>query len=81
MACRAVSEQSELYCMAGEHGFEPWNGGFKGPCLTAWRLPNEEKNERRYPEYSMGSCPELAWPEFDRRVEGLPNVMRMISEE
>lgn len=26
--------------MAGEHGFEPWNGGFKGPCLTTWRLPN-----------------------------------------
>lgn len=25
--------------MAGEHGFEPWNGGFKGPCLTAWLLP------------------------------------------
>ena len=26
--------------LAGEHGFEPWNGGFKGPCLTTWRLPN-----------------------------------------
>lgn len=25
--------------LAGEHGFEPWNGGFKGPCLTTWRLP------------------------------------------
>lgn len=25
--------------LVGEHGFEPWNGGFKGPCLTTWRLP------------------------------------------
>src|SRR4051812_48320698 len=25
--------------MAGEEGFEPSNGGFKGRCLTTWRLP------------------------------------------
>ncbi len=23
-----------------EEGFEPSHGGFKGPCLTAWLLPN-----------------------------------------
>ena len=26
--------------MAGEGGFEPPNGGSKGRCLTAWRLPS-----------------------------------------
>ena len=25
---------------AGEEGIEPSHGGFKGPCLTAWLLPN-----------------------------------------
>lgn len=33
--------------VAGEHGFEPWNGGFKGPCLTTWRLPNIEKDDEK----------------------------------
>lgn len=33
--------------MAGEHGFEPWNGGFKGPCLTAWLLPNKDERTTR----------------------------------
>ena len=33
------------YCLlftalAGEGGFEPPNGGSKGRCLTAWRLPS-----------------------------------------
>ncbi len=32
--------------MAGEHGFEPWNGGFKGPCLTTWRLPKAAQRVR-----------------------------------
>ena len=25
---------------AGEVGIEPTYGGFKGPCLTTWLLPN-----------------------------------------
>ncbi len=29
--------------MAGEDGFEPSNGGFKGRCLTTWRLPNTQQ--------------------------------------
>src|SRR5436853_1499191 len=33
--------QSSL-TLAGEGGFEPPNGGSKGRCLTAWRLPSIE---------------------------------------
>lgn len=25
--------------LAGDEGFEPPNVGFKGRCLTAWRIP------------------------------------------
>ena len=28
---------------AGAVGFEPTNGGFKGPCLTTWRRPSFTK--------------------------------------
>ena len=28
----------------GEEGFGPSHGGFKGPCLTTWLLPNFECN-------------------------------------
>ena len=35
----AIIFASEWF-MAGEEGFEPSNGGFKGRCLTTWRLPN-----------------------------------------
>ena len=34
--------------MAGEVGFEPTNGGFKGRCLTTWRLPNGYRLFYRY---------------------------------
>ncbi len=27
------------YLLAGLPGIEPGNGGFKGPCLTAWLQP------------------------------------------
>lgn len=26
--------------LVGEEGVEPSHGGFKGPCLTTWLLPN-----------------------------------------
>lgn len=34
--------------LAGEVGFEPTNGGFKGRCLTTWRLPNSYGPFYRY---------------------------------
>ncbi len=30
----------DFYVYVGEEGIEPSHGGFKGPCLTAWLLPN-----------------------------------------
>ena len=32
--------------MAGVQGFEPWNGGIRIRCLTAWLYPNMYWNER-----------------------------------
>ncbi len=33
-----------LFVNAGEVGIEPTYGGFKGPCLTTWLLPNNLHN-------------------------------------
>ncbi len=33
--------------MAGVQGFEPWDGGIRIRCLTAWLYPNI-RDEKRY---------------------------------
>src|SRR4051794_2462909 len=39
IAVRRDGEIRRGSSVAGEGGFEPPNGGSKGRCLTAWRLP------------------------------------------
>ena len=45
--------------MAGVQGFEPWNGGIRIRCLTAWLYPIINKYMVRVVRFELAHLPEL----------------------